>query len=344
MVVNLRTETTRRDRVYEDELCHRLPPRIVDCHVHVGLDEHFGFISPERRKEIWAIEVGITQTWEQARQTYRALFPSQHVRVLAFGNVYREADTRLENDYVREGFMDPSNLAAGLFISRPEWDAEEVEQALRSGFVGLKPYPDLAPQRSNEVSIYDFLPHAHLAVLEKHGGILMLHLPRAGRLADPNNLRELLEISERYPSVKVIVAHIGRSYGLPSAMKGLPHFVDVPNVYFDTAANLNAEVFQCALETIGPDRVVFGSDLPVTTMRGEREHHGDGYVNYTDGLYSWNTNRKTPAEEANYTYFIYQEVRALLKAIDRSGLGWEAVQKVFYSNSTGLLQLAAAAA
>ena len=40
----------------------------------------------------------------------------------------------------------------------------------------------------------------------------MLHISRPARLKDPVNLAQLLEIEEKYPNVKLIVAHIGRAY------------------------------------------------------------------------------------------------------------------------------------
>jgi len=162
-------------------------------------------------------------------------------------------------------------------------------------------------------------------------------LPRAGRLADPDNIRELTEIAERYPTVRLIVAHIGRAFCLPTARAGLPHFANRPGVYFDTAANLNAEVFEYALDTVGPDRLLFGSDLPITMMRGVREHIGDKYANYTDAPYSWNVSRKSLEEEASYTFYLYEEIRALTRAIERCGLGREAAEKVFCTNSAKLL-------
>ena len=325
------------ERIYKEELSPRLPAEIIDCHVHIGLPEHIGPVSPERRAAIWALEVADYQSWEQLRDNYRLLFPNQKVSALVFGGVYREVATERNNDYVLAGISDPINSARGLIVTRPEWDASMVESALSRGFLGVKPYPDLAPQRTNEVGIYDFLPRAHLAVLDKFGGILMLHLPRSGRIGDADNIREVLEIYESYPSIKLILAHIGRAYCLPTAERGLPHLIDAERIYFDTAANLNADVFQYALETVGPDRLLFGSDLPITLMRGVREHIGDKYVNYTDGPYSWNTNRRSPEEEANYTYYLYEELRALIRAVERAGLGSDALEKILYSNSAGLL-------
>jgi len=322
-------------KIYEDELSLWLPSKIIDCHVHISLAKHCGPISPERLKTNWALEVGVELSWEGLRDNYQTLFPGRDVAALAFGGVFRETDIEANNDYVLGGLA--KNQAWGLFVTRPEWSPDRIADAMAKGFIGIKPYPDLAPQGTTEVSIFDFLPKSHLAVLNELGGVLMLHLPRAGRLADPENIKELLEIAEAYPAVRVIVAHVGRAFCLPTAKEGLPSFRRTANVYFDIAANLNAEVFQYALETIGPDRLLFGSDLPITLMRGTREHMGDKYINYTEAPYSWNTNRKSPEEEACYTWFLYEELRALVKAVERSGFGADVMEKIVYSNGAGLL-------
>jgi 2-C-methyl-D-erythritol 4-phosphate cytidylyltransferase len=74
--------------------------------------------------------------------------------------------------------------------------------------------------------------------------------------------------------------------------------------------------------------MIYGSDMPITLMRGVREYEGEKYINFTSGDYSWNTNRKTPEEEAKYTYFIYEEIKALIEDVRRVGLGKETINKV----------------
>ena len=325
------------EKVYRDELSAWLPPVIWDCHLHIGLSEHSRPISPERFKEIWALEVASCFSWDRMREARALLFPDKEMKTLAFGWVYREMDIERNNDYVLHGLRDGTNHALGLAVTRPEWSESDLARLLDAGFIGIKPYPDLAPQCTNEVSVFDFLPHAHLRLLNERAGVLMLHLPRAGRLADPDNVRDLLEINDRYPRVKLIVAHIGRSYCLPTAEKGLPHLADRPAIFFDTAANLNAGVFAYALDLVGPSRILYGSDLPVTLMRGVREHVGDRYINFTDGNYSWNTNRKSPAEEAGYTYYLYEELLALKNASERAGLGADAVRRIMHDNCAEIL-------
>jgi predicted TIM-barrel fold metal-dependent hydrolase len=323
--------------IYRKELTVWLPDKIFDAHVHVCLSEHIGPISEERFKENWALEVGIAQSWEQLASVNQALFPDQAVYSLAFGAVFREVDIAANNAYVLAGAAKSSNKAAALYVTIPEEPASLVAQALDRGFIGIKPYPELAPEGSTGPSIFDFLPHEHLGVLDERAGLLMLHLPRAGRLADQDNIRELLEINDRYPQIKIVVAHVGRSFCLPTAQRGLPYFADRPSIYFDTSANLNDEVFEYTISTVGSDRILYGTDLPITLMRGVREHVGETYINYTDEPFSWNTNRKPPEVEANYTFYLYEELRALIRAAQATGIGKDGLKKILWSNATKLI-------
>lgn len=326
-------------RVFTEEIQPYLPKKIIDAHVHISLREHSGPVSPERIAEMWALDVADQQSWPEFRSNCEALLPGCDVQALAFGMVYREFDVEANNAYVLQGVNDPANRSLGLFVTKPEWPASTIEEAMAAGFRGIKPYPDLAPQGMNDAGIFDFVPRSHLETLDRLGGVMTLHLPRRGRIADPDNIRELLEIADTYPNIRLIVAHIGRAYCLPTAQIGLPHFIDRPGVYFDTAANLNADVFQYAIETIGPDRIIYGSDLPIMLMRGVREHVGDRYINYTDGDYSWNTNRRSPDEESTYTYYLYEELKALIQAVKATGLGCEGMEQIMHGNAARVLGL-----
>ncbi|MBM3493090.1 MAG: hypothetical protein FJX72_02025 [Armatimonadetes bacterium] len=327
--------------VYRDEIAPWLPARILDFHVHVNLPEHTGPIAPERIASNWAMEVGTAQPWEGLRATYASLFPDREVACVAFGTVYRETYTDANNAYVLAGSAETANAAYALMCTRPEWHADKVAQGLAQGFAGIKPYPDFVPEGDGEVRVFDFLPHEHLRALDDAAGILMLHLPRAGRIGDPDNVREVLEIRQRYPRIKMVIAHVGRAYCLPTAQRGLPDLARNSGISFDISANLNSDVFRYALETVGPDRLLFGSDLPITLLRGVREHVGEKYINYVSAPYSWNTNRKSPEEEARYTFYLYEEIRALIRAIRQAGLGKDAAARIMHGNGARLLGIRA---
>lgn len=327
-----------RDReIYETRIRPWLPPVIIDCHVHVGLAEHWGTVSAERRAAIWAMEVAPSQSWPELRAVLGTLFPDRESWTLTFGYVYREVNIEKSNEYVISGAREQVNLARALYVTRPEWPASVIDDAFRKGFLGIKPYPDLAPMGMNDASIYDVVPHAHLEALNAHRGLMMLHLPRPGRIGDEDNIRELLELVSRYPDVRIILAHVGRAYGLPNAQRGLPRLASCENLYFDTAANLNADVFEFALQTVGVDRLLYGSDLPITLMRGRREHTGDEYVNYTDAGYSWNTHRRSHEEEQLYTFFLYEEILALIEAMERLEMGPEEMKRIMFGNAAALM-------
>ncbi len=337
--------TDRKDlhsRIFQQEIRPWLPSRMVDIHCHVSLKENCGPIPEERLRQNWALEVGVHQTWEALRANYSLLLPGIEVRALVFGAPFREMDIAADNRYVLQGVREAEGRASALYVVRPEETPEAVERALDAGFLGLKPYPDLAEgPGGGEPGVFDMLPKTLLRVLDRRGGILMLHLPRKGRLADEDNIREVSELVEEFPNVRTVLAHVGRAYCLPNAERGLPRYPQSPNLLFDISANVNADVFALALEVAGPGRLLFGSDLPVTRMRLKRECVGDDYINYTDEDYSWNTRRKSPEEEALYTYFLYEELRGLIEAARRRGLTPGDLEPVLRTNGERLLDEAA---
>jgi predicted TIM-barrel fold metal-dependent hydrolase len=66
-----------------------------------------------------------------------------------------------------------------------------------------------------------------------------------------------LEFVLRFPSLDVIVPHLGARSGSESTI--LRALWDQPNVYFDTSL---AQLDETTLSRVGPDRILFGSGLP----------------------------------------------------------------------------------
>ena len=89
-------------------------------------------------------------------------------------------DLKKNNAYVAES-ANKYNFPA-LYISHPSQSAESVERAVLANpcFKGLKVYLQFAPSYipSNEIRIYDFLPHEHLALADKYGWVVQIHIAR----------------------------------------------------------------------------------------------------------------------------------------------------------------------
>ena len=73
---------------------------------------------------------------------------------------------------------------------------------------------------------------------------------------------------KRTKSLKLIIPHMGMLGGSP--LDFLEAFEKYPNVYFDTSL-ASSGVVKRFIDTIGPERILFGSDIPFGTMKTELE-------------------------------------------------------------------------
>jgi uncharacterized protein len=174
-------------------------------------------------------------------------------------------------------------------------------------------------------------------VLNERHAWVTLHVPRAGRLADPRNIAEVQEIRRRYPAIILVIAHLGRCYTLAQAQAALPQLADDAGLYFDSSAVLNRDVYRFALETLGPDRILYGTDNPVFYMRGRRQFTETGYVNRTDYPFFFNQTREPPEIESRYALMMYEDLLAIRWACEQVGLGREEVASIFHDNAQRLM-------
>jgi glutamate-1-semialdehyde 2,1-aminomutase len=232
-----------------------------------------------------------------------------------------------------------------LTVIRPQWSQEKVAALLDApGVIGVKPYYSLiSPSRETrdahlEASIFDFLPHHILEVVNDRHAWITLHVPRTARLGHPDNIREVREIRRRYPHIALVIAHLGRSYTEPHAREALPQLADDPGLFFDTSAVVNPVCHRIALEQFGPDRLLYGSDNPVFYMRGRRQFRDRTYVNRTNHPFHFNRDRESPELEAAYTLLMYEDLRALKQACAKLGLvGRRQIEAIFHDNAARLI-------
>jgi uncharacterized protein len=341
-------EVTGVDRAfYAERLAGFLPPTLIDAHTHVWLKSFIGAAETETRTARWPNLVAEDNAIEDLLETYRLLLPKQQVTPLIFGSPRREVNLEATNAYVSRAAR-KYDLPA-LLVSTPAWSADTLEDHVQEGrFLGLKPYLSFAPPEipGSDITVYDFLPRTHLEVADAHGWVIMLHLPRTDRLRDPVNLAHLLEIERDYPNANVIVAHIGRAYCHEDAGDAFDVLATTSRMTFDFSANTNAWVIEQALRAFGPQRVLFGSDLPILRMRMRRICEGGHYINLVPpGLYGDVSDdpsmREVSEEEGRrLSFFLYEELWAFRQAADAVGLTPTEVEDVFYNNAARVLSLA----
>lgn len=319
-------------KVYEEKLVDFLPDRIIDCHTHVWLP---GMKKPDAKgSAAWTYKVASDMSYEDLQASQSALFPGKTVTSVMMGSP--TCDLPRVNGYVTEliqKYKEPC-----LYCTAYNTSTQEIEAAMAQGYLGIKPYlANCAPYiPANEVRIFDFLPHEHLELMNRMGGIIILHIPRPMRLRDPVNLEQMMEIDERYPNAKVIIAHVGRAYVHKDIGDAFDLLRKTKNLYYDFSANTYDYAMEGIIEAVGPKRVMFGSDMPYSKMRMYRIDDNGNYVNVVPrGLYGDVSDdpHMRETDEPDVTTFVYEELLAFRRAAERLGLTREDVYDIMYGNA-----------
>ncbi len=307
---------TELDSLYYDRhLRDRLPDRIIDAHAHFNLPEHVATISPETIAADWALECGLIMTYEDSGYYAATMFPGKQWSYIALPWPLRDADTAGNNAYIAQLIKEKG--LCGLYTVRPEYDIAQIEKEfIAGGYSGFKPYPYMASSiKGANISIFDFMPHAQFELAENLHTAVVMHLPRAGRLPDPDNISEIRIILNRYPHVKLVLAHFGRCFQPEYFSKALDALgEDAHKLWFDCAAVMHPKVHEIAFDRLDHKRILFGTDLPIFLWHGKREWDAQGYHNLCREAFSWNKH-PYPQEENDYTYFIYEQLNNMLNVI-----------------------------
>lgn len=333
-------------KIYNEQIRDFLPNRIIDIHTHVWLNKRSESKDDSRRIARWPDLVADQSPIEDLMETYRLLFPDKKITPLIFPAVLSPLDDLEGQNRYAQQCSEKFNVPA-LIWSNPNWTSQELEEKIIQGkFVGLKCYLTHAPAYipADEIRIFDTFPHHHLEVLNRHGWLMMLHIPRPGRLKDPVNLAQMMEIEQRYPNIKLIIAHVGRAYCIEDVGNAWEVLGKTQHMLFDISANTNQQVFEQLIEVIGPRRILFGSDMPILRMRARRITENGRYINIVPkGLYGDVSNdpnmREAVGKDAeNITFLMYEEILAFRRAAEKTGLSKKDIEDIFYNNAVRILR------
>lgn len=336
-------EVTANDkRIYEEQLKDFLPQKIIDVHAHVWLDElKVKDPNAPKRTVTWTQVVALDDPIEHLQETYQLLFPGKDVSALFFAN--GEGDGN--NNYVAQSSHKTGWPA--LYFSHPSESGEEVKRRiLEGGLLGVKSYLSLSPKYipGPEVRIFDFFPKHQLAVLDQMGAIVMLHIPRNGRLKDPVNLAQISEIKEEFPNIRLIVAHIGRAYVKEDIGDAFDTLDKYPTLMYDFCANCCDDAIEACLRHAGPKHLMFGLDMPILRLRTHRIQENGTYINLVPpGIYGDlggdpHMREVSPEEGEKITFFAYEELLAFKRVAEKLNLSRQEVEDIMYNNAHDLIE------
>ena len=336
MVNRLNTPAmTELDRQLAADLQERLPPRLFDAHAHLWRQADF----EQPAAGIWAGsgDEATPAVWREhlapqvgAARLAGALFipvPYPRPKRIAAVNAWVLASAA----------ACPGSRALALVA--PEMPPDELNPLMASPVLaGFKPYHTFSPvQPTFQAPLQTFLPEWAWALAHERRLVITLHLVRDQALADPENQREIRACCERYPRARLILAHAARGFHAPNTVRGLAALRGLGNVWFDTSGICERDAFEAILREFGPRRLMWGTDYPVSQIRGRCVTVGDGFAWLEADSVNW---EKT-GPQGRPTLVGLESLRALLAAADAFGLDEADLQDLFAGNAERLLGLAA---
>jgi len=257
---------------FQRELESFVPPKVFDAHCHIWLEAHVPFRIPG-----WSGDVGATEYLSFMED----LHPGRQMAAnfLSFADPADLPGRHLMNEFVGRETARSSAFRGEFFVcpdDDPEWVRQEVR---RLGLHGLKCYFWFSAAKPVwEAGIEDYLPEPLVKVADEEGWFITVHLVKSRALGDPANVECIRRYCERYPNMKLILAHSARGFQPAHNLEGLPHLVGLDNLYFDTSANCEPIAHQAILRYFGPKKLMYGSDLPISHLRGRSLSAADSFL------------------------------------------------------------------
>ncbi|MBD3673145.1 MAG: aminotransferase class III-fold pyridoxal phosphate-dependent enzyme [Planctomycetaceae bacterium] len=318
-------------RLFERLLQDFVPPDAFDAHAHLYDLRH---LAPAARPENFAVspEIGLEQLIEKMQQWMGDRVVSDG---LYFPFPMKHVDCTAANRFLAETLKDHPG-SRGLMLVRPQDDPAEVEREFREcGFAGFKVYHVFADRPETFLAEqHEFLPEWLWELSHQYGACIMMHmvLPRA--LADPRNQTYIRQHCLKYPDAKLILAHAARGFNAGHTVEGIHSLRGLDNVWYDTSAVCEPSALEAILETCGPTRLMYGSDFPVSELRGRCVSIGDGFYWLHDDNAEWDGwLHAQPTLVGIESLLALQQACRTLKLIDRD------IEKIFDTNARQLLGL-----
>ncbi|MEO5997712.1 MAG: aminotransferase class III-fold pyridoxal phosphate-dependent enzyme [Chitinophagaceae bacterium] len=323
---------TNNDRDLMSRLNGFIPDEIYDIHTHPYNPSHFA-------PDAWPfLKDAGTLGCVAHRNTLLGYMPTKTIHGLYFGMPHRSADRTTMNTWVREETnRNGSPISRSLKVVTPSDDPVLLADELRRGmFIGFKVYHIYSsrPDTMN-ASITEYAPDWMWEILQEMQGIMLLHIVRDGAMDDIDNQKEIRRLCKKYPKVKLILAHIARSFNYRNARNGLQTLTDIDNVVVDTSAICEAESFAAALKIVGPRRMLWGSDFAVSEMRGRCITTGSHFFWLHPQLISQDYH---PATTSQMTLIGIESLLTLQEACEDAGLTKSDIEDIFLNNALRLLK------
>lgn len=243
-----------------------LPDRIFDAHCHPEdfakyCEDTDGFFG-SRKRTVNMIPMPVTEMSEPG--TGRA------TEILHAATKNVKAQLERHPGIVGEVMVAPGDTAEDI--------EERIAFAGSDRLVGLKPYHLLAVKKPTfNAEIEEYLPESAWEVAEKRKLAITLHLVKDMSLSDPENLSYVIDHAKRYPDVKFILAHCGRSFAAWTGMESFEKLRGIDNIFYDFSGICESPQMFMLIKTAGLEKCMWGSDYPISLLAGKAISIADSF-------------------------------------------------------------------
>lgn len=321
---------TDSDReLFDRELDSFVPPAIFDAHAHWYRNDHF----PAATVPALARSGPAVAGSEAFDRAIEELIPRRQTEGLFFPFPHAEVDVAKANTFLHEE-LQRRPASRGQMLITPAHDPESIRQTVREcGFVGLKCYHVYSPRRPTfDSTIEEFLPEEQVRIAHEESLAITLHMVRPRALADVANQAAIRRYCERYPNMRLILAHAARGFNAHHTILGIDSLRGLDNVWFDTSAVTDCGAIEAIINTLGHERVLYGSDFPVSHLRGRCVALGDSFL----WISAENTDLNVPYAALNLALVGHEALRALKVAALATRLSDAQVEDIFRNNALRL--------
>lgn len=242
----------------------------------------------------------------------------------------RQADAFL----VKQLKQDPCSV--GEILVRPGDTMEQLERRLiHPGIRGLKCYHTLnGGENTWSCAIGEYLPEAAWELASRRKMYITLHMVRDQALADPVNLRYIREMAKKYPDAVLILAHAARAFAAWTGVETVGQVADLDNVWFDFSAVCESPAILQIIKKTGTQRCMWGSDYPVSMLRGKAISLADGFY----WIYQQDLERFSGKTSIHSWLIGTENLMAVRQACILAELHEREIEDVFYSNAARLFE------
>ena len=178
------------------------------------------------------------------------------------------------------------------------------------------------------------MPEHQIAVADRRGLLIMMHIAKRDAIADRENLADITRLCEQYPNARWILAHCARSYSSWAIEKAAATLRPLKNVWYDTSSVCESDAMDALYTAVGSDRVMYGSDdIPVGVLRGKYISFGFAWAYLSEKNQTLNLSHC----EERMTFTRYEQLRAMHRAARRLGMTKAQNEALFHGTAYNLI-------